>query len=469
MPVNSFEDYPLTWKPCKTLLKFPMYISLSELLEQDILSGRLPPKTKLPPQRELADFLDVNLSTITRAFKLCETKGLIYATVGSGTYVSPNAALPNPDIQEDADYIDFGPIKPYYQFNSVVADIARTILQGPRSDKLFEFSFTLGTARHKQVAQKWLARFQITAAMEDIILTSGTQNALAIALLSLFRAGDKIATDIYTYSNFITLAKQLGIQLIPVEADGQGMLPEALEKQRKLYDIKGIYLMPSCTNPTGVTMPAERRKAISQIITNYSLVLIEDDTYGFIADDKIPPMAAMVPAHTVYLHGISKSLSAGLRIAYLVFPHRFQKIFLGTANNINLKIPLLNAEIASELIACGAAREIISKKCMLSEERNRLYARYFPEQPAANPYSFFQWLPLPSGCSGYHFEVQAKNHGVKVLCSDRFAVGNTTPFSAIRLATCSPRSMDELERGLQMIQTLIKENQTVIQRDEFII
>ena len=350
MPVNSFEDYPLTWKPSKALLKFPMYISLSELLEQDILSGRLPPKTKLP-QRELADFLDVNLSTITRAFKLCETKGLIYAVVGSGTYVSPNAALPTPDTQEAAEYIDFGPIKPYYQFNSVVADTARAILQGPRSEKLFEFSFTLGTAHHKQVAQKWLSEFQISAALEDIILTSGTQNALAIALLSLFRAGDKIATDTYTYSNFITLAKQLGIQLIPVEADGQGMMPEALEKQRKLHDIKGIYLMPSCTNPTGVTMPAERRKAISQIITNYNMILIEDDTYGFIADDKIPPMAAMIPAHTIYLHGISKSLSAGLRIAYLVFPHRFQKTFLGTANNINLKIPLLNAEIASELIA----------------------------------------------------------------------------------------------------------------------
>ena len=199
------------------------------------------------------------------------------------------------------------------------------------------------------------------------------------------------------------------------------------------------------------------------------MVLIEDDTYGFIADDQVSPMAAMIPAHTIYLHGISKSLSAGLRIAYLVFPHRFQKTFLNTANNINLKIPLLNAEIASELIAGGAAREIINKKCMLSEERNRLYARYFPDQPPVNPYSFFQWLPLPAGCNGYNFEVQARNHGVKVLCSDRFAVGNNSQFSAIRLATCSPRTMTELESGMQIIQTLIKENQTVIQREEFII
>lgn len=469
MPVNSFENYPLTWKPSKALLKFPIYISLSALLEQDILCGKLLPNTKLPPQRELADFLDVNLSTITRAFKICETKGLIYAVVGSGTYVSPNASLPNPDIQETAEYIDLGLIRPYYQFNSIVADTARTILQGSRSDKLFEFSFTLGTDHHKQIAQKWLAGFQITAATEDIILASGTQNALAITLLSLFRAGDKIATDNYTYSNFITLAKQLNIQLIPIEADGQGILPDALEKQSRLHDIKGIYLMPSCTNPTGVTMPLERRKAISKVISSQDMILIEDDTYGFIINDKISPIAALIPTRTIYLHGISKSLSAGLRIAYLVFPHGFQKTFLNTANNINLKIPLLNAEIASELIKSGAACDIITKKCMLSEERNRLYVNCFPEQPLANAYSFFQWLPLPTGCNGYNFEVQAKNHGVKVLCSDRFAVGNTAQFSAIRIATCSPRTMAELESGLQIIQALIKENQTVIQKNEFII
>lgn len=469
MPVNSFENYPLSWKPNKSLLKFPIYSSLSALLEQDILSGRLPPNTKLPPQRELADFLDVNLSTITRAFKLCETKGLIYAAVGRGTYVSPNAALPNLDEPEELEYIDLGSIRPYYQFNSIVVNTARTILQGPMSDKLFEFSFTLGTAHHKRAAQKWLLEFGIAAAAEDMILTSGTQNALTITLLSLFRAGDKIATDTYTYSNFISLAKQLNIQLIPIEADEQGMLPEGLERQRKLHEIKGVYLMPSCANPTGIVMSLERRKAISRLIKVHNMVLIEDDTYGFISEDTGLPMITMIPENTIYLHGISKSLSAGLRVAYLVFPHRFQKTFLNTANNINLKIPLLNAEIASELIESGAAREIIHKKCTLAEERNHLYAAYFPEQLSANPYIFFQWLPLPEGCGGYDFELQAKSRGVKVLCSDRFAVGNTAQFAAIRLATCSPRTMAELESGLQIIQALMKENQSMARREEFIV
>ncbi|QHQ63369.1 aminotransferase class I/II-fold pyridoxal phosphate-dependent enzyme [Anaerocolumna sedimenticola] len=462
MPVNSFDDYPMTWRPNRAMLKFPIYISLAELLEQDILNHRIYPNTKLPPQRELADYLDVNLSTITRAFKLCETKGLIYATIGKGTFVSPNAALSNTYMREEGDFIELGSIQPYYQFNAIVTETARAILQRKQSEKLFEFGYTLGQSHHRQIAQKWLLNFQIDVLAENIILTSGTQNALLITLLSLFKAGDKIATDIFTYSNFISLARQLNIQLIPIASDRQGMLPDELEKQSRLLDIKGIYLMPSCTNPTGVAMPLERRKAISSVISKQEMLLIEDDTYGFIMDDKINPMMTLIPENTVYVHGLSKSLSAGLRIAYLVVPYHLQQIFIKTTNNINLKIPLLNAEIMSELIASGSACEIINKKCMLSEERNKLYSKYFKVNTSVNPYSFFHWLWLPAGVNGYNFEMQAETRGVRILCSDRFAVGNTSGISAIRVATCSPATIYELERGLQIIQKLIEENQTVI-------
>ena len=70
MPINSFDDYPMTWRPERIHLHPPVYRALAAQLERDILSGRLPPHTKLPPQRELADFLDLNLSTVTRAFRL---------------------------------------------------------------------------------------------------------------------------------------------------------------------------------------------------------------------------------------------------------------------------------------------------------------------------------------------------------------------------------------------------------------
>ena len=72
MPINSFADNPMSWKPDKTALNRPIYQSLASLLEHDIANGLLASGTKLPPQRELADFLDVNFTTITRAYNICE-------------------------------------------------------------------------------------------------------------------------------------------------------------------------------------------------------------------------------------------------------------------------------------------------------------------------------------------------------------------------------------------------------------
>ena len=88
MSVNSFERYRLSWKPRLKEHCEVKYLVLARQLEDDILSSRLKPGTKLPPQRELADYLDLNFTTVTRAYDLCRQKGLIYGIVGSGTFVA---------------------------------------------------------------------------------------------------------------------------------------------------------------------------------------------------------------------------------------------------------------------------------------------------------------------------------------------------------------------------------------------
>ena len=86
MPVNSFDNYPMSWKPDFSQATGPLYKIIAEKLEEDVRTGFLTPGTKLPPQRELADFLDINVSTVSKACKVCELKGLLSATVGSGTF-----------------------------------------------------------------------------------------------------------------------------------------------------------------------------------------------------------------------------------------------------------------------------------------------------------------------------------------------------------------------------------------------
>lgn len=93
MPFNSFLDYPISWKPERSRLTRPIYLSLAKQLEQDIAAGFLAPGTKLSPQRELSDFLDINFTTVIRSYRLCKLKRLIYARTGSG-FVSPPSPFP---------------------------------------------------------------------------------------------------------------------------------------------------------------------------------------------------------------------------------------------------------------------------------------------------------------------------------------------------------------------------------------
>ncbi len=88
-------------------------------------------------------------------------------------------------------------------------------------------------------------------------------------MMSLFRAGDKIAVDHFTYTNFKGLANFLHIQLVPVNADNFGMNPEALLQTCKNTEVKGVYLMPSCSNPTGIFMPLQRRKNLQRLLSSF--------------------------------------------------------------------------------------------------------------------------------------------------------------------------------------------------------
>ena len=97
------------------------------------------------------------------------------------------------------------------------------------------------------------------------------------------------------------------------------------------------------------------------------------------------------------------------------------------------------------------------EKCRMSEERNHIFRGIFPAH-MGNTRSFFQWMPLPVGCGGANFEVQAQHRGVRVLSSDHFAVGGEAEHSFIRLALCSPPTNEELVRGLRIVHDLMEEN-----------
>lgn len=459
MPINSFENYPMSWKPDRSILKRPFYLSIAESLENDITNGFLAPGTKLPPQRELADFLDINFTTITRSYKICELKGLIYAVTGSGTFVSPNAtrSITISTNNFSGTCIDLGFVASFEQCNSMILETTKRVMEKPYLEQLFNYNDPTGMPHQKMAGLNWLESFGIYADTDHLAIVSGAQNALAITLSALFEPGNRIAVDFYTYSNFIELAKMFHIQLVPIIGDENGMIPDELENQCRLNEIQGIFLMPSCCNPTTIIISDARKKKLAAVIKKYNLIVIEDDIHAFltaniIADYK-QPMFQLLPEQTVYICSTSKSMCSGLRVAYMAFGDKFKEKILRAIFNINVKTSSLDGEIITDLILSGKANEIAFEKKKLAQSVNDLYAEYFPEAPnLGHPLSFFRWLPISKNMNAQELEATMLQKGIRVFHSERFLSGSNTPDKFLRIALASTNSLDELKTGLKILK-----------------
>lgn len=219
MPMNSFDNYPMSWKPSVDRTQKPVYKALAGQLQQDIVNGVLVPGTKLPPQRELADYLDLNVSTISKAFKLCEVKGLLSASVGSGTFVSYDA-MSNAYLLQDTKpehVIEMGATLPdHASFEPLLLQL-KSMLQETNSEKWFGYGRAGESLWQKDAAVKLIRRSGLETTADRIVLANGGQNAIAAALASLCKPGDRIGADAHTYPGLKTAAAMLSIQIVPIK------------------------------------------------------------------------------------------------------------------------------------------------------------------------------------------------------------------------------------------------------------
>lgn len=462
MPFNSFLDYPMSWKPERSKLRRPLYLSLAEQLEKDISGGYLAPGTKLPPQRELADFLDIHFTTVTRAYRLCELKGLIYGITGSGTFVAPSAAK-SVTISADSllrENIDLGFVSSFESCNEMIAGTISAVTEKRRVSELLNYEYPAGMPHHKAAGVNWLQNIGVSADTDHLAIVSGTQNGLALSLLALFEPGNRIAVDPFTYANFIELAKLYHLQLVPVAGDDEGMKADELEAQHRLNPLHGVFLMPSCCNPTTIMISEQRKKELASVITKHRLILIEDDIHAFFTAGIVPDyqgaIARFAPEQTVYLCGTSKPICSGLRVAYMVYPDRFRDPLLKAVFNVNVKTCSLDAEIITQLILSGRAHQIVERKRNLAGQANALFFRFFPDAEGfGHPLSFYRWLPIRDQRRGTQIEQELQTAGIRVYHSDRFLIGPRKKQSYLRIALSTAGSPERLEKGLSVLADMI--------------
>lgn len=458
MPVNSFENYPMSWKPTLKRTKKPLYLSLAEQLEEDIHHNILRPGTKLPPQRELADFLNINVSTVTRAFKICSNQGLLSSAVGSGTFVSYDvntSTLILPDI-ENPPLIELGSMMPETLPQKEAATLLQKMLSEPDCKHLFQYSYQ-EERRYKEAAAQLLARVGLFVTNpSSLLFASGGQNALAACFMALFRPGDRIGVDPLIYPGVKGVAKLFGIQLVPLQQENGECSEEGLLAAYKNDGIKGLYVMPDLQNPTNHTMSRSCREMIARKAKELDLLILEDGINSLLLSHPPRPIAALAPEQTIYMLSLSKTILPSLRLAYLHVPSRYGEPLQNALYHLNLSQSSLLLELASRLIVSGKLDSLLETRRKGILERNRLVDKIFTRDIAiGGAECLSRWLLLPPNITGAELERLAKEKGVSVYGSERFAVGKEAPIAAARLAICAPQTMDELEKGLRILKEIL--------------
>ncbi|MEG9295129.1 PLP-dependent aminotransferase family protein [Mangrovibacillus sp. Mu-81] len=460
MPINSFENYPMSWKPSIDKKERPIYQALAGKLEQDILSGVLIPGTKLPPQRELADYLDMNVSTISKAFKVCELKGLLSATVGSGTFVSYDA-LSNAYLLEDTkptSLIEMGATLPDNASYGPLLLQLNSMLQEPGYEKWFGYGRAGETLWQKDAAVKLIQRGGFETTVDHILFANGAQNAIAATLASLCQPGDRIGVDDHTYPGLKTVAAMLSVQIVPIKSEHDEMSPTAFEYACKNDNIKGIYLIPDYHNPTASFMSVENRKVIAAIAKKYNQFIIEDASYHLLNEKPLPAVASFAPEQVIYIASLSKSLAPGLRLAYAAVPGQFKERISKALYNLTISVSPLLAELAARTIVSNQFELLIQGHREETIRRNQLVNRYLGDYRCLGVETgIFRWLLLPGTITGAEFESLAARQGVQVYAAERFVVGNSCPERAVRIAVCAPGSLEELDQGLMILERLLND------------
>ena len=317
----------MSWRPKIKKGKKALYLTIAKQLEDDIKAGVVLPGTKLPPQRELADFLDVNVSTISKAFKQCELKGLLTATIGCGTFVSYDATTNSYIMPRNNDFelIEMASILPDLNSSQEIVEKLKEISSEPDAGNLFTYGKPDGIQRQREAAVDIIKEAGYETTENKILCSTGGQNALTAILAGVFKAGDKIGVDPLTYPGFKTAAKMLGIQLVPISQQNGEMSKEGILYACKQEGIKGLYIIPDYQNPTTHIMSDKCRKMIAEVAVEKDLIVIEDSIYSFLLEEPKKSVASYAPDNVIYIYSLSKTVAPGLRLGYIVSPLKNKK------------------------------------------------------------------------------------------------------------------------------------------------
>jgi GntR family transcriptional regulator/MocR family aminotransferase len=469
----------------------PLYLQVADQLRTKIENGELTPNTRLPASRVLAKKLGVNRITIVNAYAELETEGLVVTRMGSGTYVatdqdgflsSNEVTVPSPwsvplppprqwnasqmmtemmRLTRQPGVISFANGAPASEFLPV-NEIRRALNEVLRRDgsAALQYEETAGYQPLRETIADYLHQQNIQVSSNDILITAGCQQALDMSLRVLARGDNSVlVVEDPCYLGLLDLMTTRRITPATVPLDEHGLQTDRLEQIILRYRPRLIYVTPTFQNPTGATMPLERRRTLLEIATRHGVPILEDTSYDELAYEgkKLPTLKSMDTADLVFLAGgFSKTLVPGIRIGYLAVPSYLCGRLIATKQTTDLLTSPLNQRALHAYLQSGHfAQHLDQVRTVYKERRDAMLAAVEQHFPAEASWhcpqgGMYLWVKMPAtGPSATDLYLTAANYNVAFALGSVFSASGSFSY-ALRLSfvTHTPKKIEEGIRRL---------------------
>ncbi len=455
----------------------PIYRQLGTYLQDLIESGNLRTGDRLPPTRELAGQLGLNRTTISAAYELLESNGLIKGEVGRGSYVCAGAERPaqtlnwaralTPSFSVSAgtpvscplSFINSRPSEKLFPIEEF-RDCCREVLDGPNLKTLLQLGSPGGYEPLRRYILDHAIEDGIARDSDHILITNGCQQALDLLRRALVRPGEKVAVEEPVYPGVKNVFLEAGAELIGIPVNQSGIDLNAAQTAFNA-GAKVLVVTPSFQNPTGATMPAANRSALVRMAASAGVVVIESDIYTELAYDSADPLPRLkqLDPNVILLGSFSKVSFPGMRVGWIVAPRpviarAMELKQLADLHTDQLSQAFLLRFAESGRLARHHAVVVTAAKEKLSalEQASR---RHLGDCAYRIPGGGMNmWVQLPDGLDAMALRGLAQQAGVDYLPGRYFSVSRPLD-SGLRLSFAG-LDPNEIRKGIEILGGLIQ-------------
>lgn len=330
-----------------------------------------------------------------------------------------------------------------------------------------QYSVTEGYPALRQTLTDYMkTRHNVGRDFDDLLVTSGAQQAADLMAKSLLNEGDVVICEAPSFIGCLNTFRSYNARLvgIPVESDGMNMqeLEKALQTEKR---VRFIYTIPNFQNPSGVTMSLEKRRRLYELAKRYQVMILEDNPYGDLrfAGEHVPPIKSIdEDGLVVYMGSFSKVVSPGMRVGYAIGPKPIlQKMIVckqGEDVHTNIWSQIICHRLMTEYdfdAHLETLREIYRKKyAVLQKAMQEHLAPYITWDEIEG--GLFVWCRLPDGVDMPDFCRQAVLRKVCVVPGNAFLTDESQPCQAFRINYSTPTD-EQLVRGVAILGQLIRD------------